>query len=138
MAIYSPLHKLKIKIAIRKKWKDPKYLLKQRKHTYIGLKNPNWKGGRYELSPGGYVYVYQPLHPLCTKNGYVLEHRLAMEKVIKRYLTPKEEVHHNNEIKNDNRKENLTLFASKNKHVTFHNNLRELKKEYAKSINFYL
>ena len=35
-----------------------------------------------------------PDHPYCTKDGKVYAHRLKVEKVIGRYLTPKEQIHH--------------------------------------------
>ena len=80
-----------------------------------GNKNANWKGGRY-ISAQGYVYILKPNHPHHTKLGYVLEHRLAMEKKIGRYLRPEERVHHINEVKLDNRIENLQLFSSESEH----------------------
>ena len=54
------------------------------------------------------------------KNGSVLEHRLIMEDVLGRYLKDEEVVHHINEIKNDNRKENLLVFRTSSDHSRFH------------------
>ena len=83
---------------------------------------PNFKKhtmGRYKSS-GGYILVYNPYHPFCDNKGYCLEHRLVMEKLIGRYLTPKEEVHHRNDIRDDNRPVNLKLLASKSEHGKIH------------------
>jgi len=52
-----------------------------------------------------------------------------MEKHIGRYLTPEEVVHHINEIKTDNRIENLMLFKNANEHTKFH--MKESVKSYA-------
>jgi hypothetical protein len=81
--------------------------------------NPNWKGGitRYVL---GYIGILLPEHPFCDKKGYVLEHRLVMEKHLGRYLSLEEVVHHINGIKSDNRIENLMLFPNSSAHAGFH------------------
>ncbi len=61
---------------------------------------------------GGYIKIYEPSHPHANKRGHVFEHRLIMEKYIKRYLTKDETIHHKNCNKSDNRIENLELWAS--------------------------
>lgn len=83
-----------------------------------GSKNPNWKGGRTKNH--GYYYIYDPFHPYRTQTGYVLEHRIVMERHIGRTLSPDEVVHHINKITTDNRIENLMLFPNKSAHRTFH------------------
>jgi len=81
---------------------------------FMGPENHNWKGGRRLVD--GYWYILVSNHPYTTKQGYVCEHRLVMEKKIGRYLTREEEVHHINGIKTDNRIENLMLFSNAAKH----------------------
>jgi hypothetical protein len=58
-------------------------------------------------------------HPFNSK-GYVSAHRLVMEAHLGRYLEPGETVHHINEIKTDNRLQNLYL-CSQEEHVQIHN-----------------
>lgn len=89
-----------------------------------GEHNPHWKGGR-RIDDDGYIGLLMPKHPNCSKQGYVLEHRFVMEKKIGRYLKPKEAVHHINEIKNDNRIENLILFANNGEHNRHHAKIRQ-------------
>ena len=92
----------------------------------FGAKGSNWKGGRYEQQ--GYIFVHSPKHPFKNSDGYVLEHRLVMEKHPGRYLTPKEIVHHRgikypmDSLKNrsDNRIKNLKLFPSNSSHMKYH------------------
>ncbi len=82
-------------------------------------KHWDWKGGKINAGHG-YIMILKPNHPFCKKSRYVMEHRLVMEKHIGRYLKPTEKVHHINEIKDDNRIENLKLLKNKSKHQLLH------------------
>lgn len=91
---------------------------KGKKHfACAGPKNHLWKGGKI-TDKNGYVWIRKVNYPF-EKNGYIQEHRLIMERHIRRYLNPKEIVHHINEIKNDNRIENLRIF-NRAQHLNHH------------------
>jgi hypothetical protein len=83
-----------------------------RKHhaDFNGDKNPCWRGGKTK-SVLGYVWVYAPDHPKAIHGKYVPEQVLVMEKLIGRYLTDDEVVHHINGKKNENDPENLALLT---------------------------
>jgi len=87
----------------------------KRKGKYKGSENPHWKGG--SIIVGGYRYIHFPSHPNATKDGYVCEHRLVMEKTLNRYLKKKEVVHHINRNKLDNHSLNLVMFNSTGIHI---------------------
>lgn len=73
---------------------------------------PTWKGGR-SLDKDGYVRLSGHRdHPEANQHGQILEHRYVMEKFLGRYLASGELVHHINEIKDDNRIENLEIVSS--------------------------
>jgi hypothetical protein len=76
----------------------------------------------------GYVAIYFPDHPKANNDGYIMEHDLVMECVIGRWLNEDECVHHINEIRNDNRKENLQIMT-KSEHMAYHAKKRWLKKK---------
>lgn len=78
-----------------------------------GSEHHRWKGGR-RIGESGYISVYRPEHPNANKRGYVPEHRLVIEQKIGRFLTEKEQVHHINGIKGDNRPGNLELLSQAN------------------------
>jgi hypothetical protein len=89
-----------------------------------GPASPLWKNGR--TMQNGYVLIYVgPDHPMGVKN-YVREHRLAMAEHLGRMLTNEEVVHHKlvseggSGRKDDNRIENLVLFASQAEHTRHH------------------
>ena len=114
--------KLKISLAktgksVNKGEKHPRYgkhnseeWKQKMKLRMSGDKNPFWKGGRLK-EKRGYIIILKPKHPNCNQMGYVYEHRLVMEEHLGRYLTDDEVVHHINEIRDDNRIENLQLMT---------------------------
>ncbi len=85
---------------------------------WVGPKNPGWKGGR-ERTHYGYIRVYAPDHPHNHRN-MMLEHRLVMEQMLGRLLERHEVVHHINGVRDDNRPENLKLYASNSQHIQDH------------------
>ena len=79
-----------------------------------GPANPRWRGGGKprQSSPRGYIYAKAPGHPRGRRNnGYVFEHILVMESILRRYLVPGETVHHRNGVRSDNRPANLELWV---------------------------
>ena len=84
-----------------------------------GKRSGNWRGGRL-VDVRGYVLIFCPTHPHAQHKGYVQEHRLVMEAHLGRTLLPTEIVHHINGIKDDNRIENLMLFADSASHTRHH------------------
>lgn len=88
--------------------------------------NSNWKGGRY-LNSEGYVLVRIDNHLTANKYGYIMEHRLVMERHLGRFLTSEEIVHHKNHKKADNKIENLKLFKNHSEHKAHHDKERQIK-----------
>lgn len=92
-----------------------------------GDKNPMWKQG-FHTRRDGYVYELAPLdHHFRSPNGYVLQHRLVMERYLVEhepssshlvsidgglYLRPELHVHHIDEDKANNRLENLICVSA--------------------------
>lgn len=105
------------------KWMKGKKLSQETKQRMSaakqGIKSSCWKGGKWK-DIDGYIYIHSPLHPNKNKDKCVFEHRLIMEKYLKRYLLPSEVVHHINNIKDDNRIENLKLFSNHSEHMKNH------------------
>ena len=95
-----------------------------KRKTFIKANHHNWKGGII-IATTGYVLVHKPNHPFCDTHGYVRRSRLVMEKYLDRYLKPEEVIHHINKIKDDDRIENLKLFANQSKHISFHHKSRK-------------
>lgn len=107
--------------------------IKTLKASRVGVKNGNWIGGIIPRSDG-YVYEAAPGHPQAS-GCYVLQHRLVMERWLlehdplseflveiggRRVLSPAFHVHHGNEVKSDNRIENLKCMTPA-EHRAHHN-----------------
>jgi hypothetical protein len=92
--------------------------------SQIGSSNPSFTGGRHKADTG-YIRVLAPDHHESDSRGYVFEHRLIAEQTIGRRLRSGEVVHHLNQIKHDNRPENLQVMPSQAAHLALH---RELKR----------
>jgi len=97
-------------------YKKPEYREKMRQIKFRNKEN-YIKGIMVRFD--GYIDEYCPNHPF-NHRGYVLQHRLVMEKYIKRFLLPNEIVHHINENRGDNRIENLQLLQNLGEHNTIH------------------
>lgn len=82
-----------------------------------GSKNGRWTGGR-NVDKSGYILVYQPDHPHATKAGYVREHRLVAERVLGRYLTRTEVVHHADDDPSNNDPGNLVVYDTNGLHLS--------------------
>ena len=85
-----------------------------------GKNNPAWKGGAYTEPGKGYRMIRMPKHPRARQNGYVLEHILVAEEMLGRPLAPLEVVHHINHVRDDNRPENLKVYATHREHWVEH------------------
>lgn len=96
---------------------DTIVLMIKKRRDYTGSNNPCYRGGRRQRRDG-YIDILTKNHPF-SRDNYVLEHRLVMEKYIGRFLNRDEVVHHKNGIKDDNRIENLELF-SRSEHAFEH------------------
>lgn len=106
---FSEEHKSKIaaKSALHRHSEETKEKLSR----ICGEKHKAWKGGRL-VDRWGYVHIHCPKHPRAYRGRpYIKEHRLVMEKHLGRYLYKHENIHHKNGIRDDNRLENLELWA---------------------------
>lgn len=91
-----------------------------RTHFKRGQQPANYKG--WWRKDSGYIMVHCPDHPHADRHGDVPEHRLVVEENLGRLLTRDEVVHHRNQVKDDNRIENLQVMIEAD-HLRLH--LRE-------------
>lgn len=103
---------VKAGIDLKKGYRSPK------KVRHYGTEHYNWKGGT--MIKMGYIMEYAPDHPDANPHkGYVMQHRLVVERSLGRYLLPTELVHHINGDKQDNRLENLEI-TNQSAHIKHH------------------
>lgn len=108
--------------------------IKAAKTARTGEKNAYWRGG-VSMRHDGYRYALARWHPYASPSGYVLEHRLVMERWLlqndpaSRFLTytdghlvlsPKFEVHHKDENRVNNDISNLECLTP-SEHKALHN-----------------
>ncbi len=83
-----------------------------------------------------FVLVYQPSHRRAFPNGYVPEQIIVVEKILKRQLSPDEDVRHINGDTQDNRPENLEIISANNGYkvqLVGDNSLQEVRKTTSKT-----
>lgn len=102
-----------------------KYIKDHQNRGRIGPDSAHWRGGR--TSSHGYVLILKPNHPKANSRGYIQEHILIAEKVLGKLLPTGAVIHHINENRSDNRKENLVICQDENYHRFLHVRLRALK-----------
>lgn len=67
-----------------------------------------------KVDSNGYVLIRVPGHPAATGGGgWVLEHRVVMERHLGRFLERFENIHHKNGVRDDNRPENLEMWITR-------------------------
>lgn len=85
-----------------------------------GLPDHLRKGSeRVKKTANGYLLEHSANHPKADLHGFVLQHRLVMERYLGRFLTDSEVVHHLRG-KCDNRPEDLALYQSNTEHLRTH------------------
>ena len=102
-----------------KEWKEKqKIRCRKKSRIKLGL-NPDFEGlYRYPatdktkyVDENGYVMIYRKNHPNSYSRGRISEHIYKMSEFLGRALFKKENVHHKNGIRDDNRIENLELWS---------------------------
>lgn len=96
---------------------ETKKKMRQSHLGHSGEKAGNWKGG--QTTHNGYVYILRRNHPRANSSGYVKRALLIAEKRAGRYLKSDEIPHHRNEIKDDDRPENIKIMTAFD-HKSFH------------------
>lgn len=122
--------------ATRVKLREQKLGERNPNYGKLGEQSDSWKGG-VQRSTNGYLLEYRPDHPYARKR-YVMAHRLIAEAHLREtnpaspflhevagelYLRTNVDVHHDNEVKDDNRLENLVVMW-KADHTRHHNAAR--------------
>lgn len=114
----------KQKMKLARAGKKPALGMKHSAQTKLQIRSSvikaKGKGGRVKTYEG-YIKINcnDSDHPYKDHKGYVLEHRLVMEKKLNRYLLPHEVVHHIDEDITNNASNNLLLLST-SEHSSLH------------------
>lgn len=90
--------------------KDKEALSRIKSISNSGANSGNFKG-YVQRTQEGYIKRRVPGHPCADSKGYVLEHRLVVEKHLGYFLPKGFVVHHLNGVKDDNRIDNLAVLT---------------------------
>lgn len=83
---------------------------KCKKEFYTEERSPSWNGGEYLSTNTGMILNFIKRDGFVGK--YIGQHRIVASKAIGRMLEPHEKILHINNVKNDNRPENLFICGS--------------------------
>lgn len=97
---------------------------KNKNQCFYGEDNISFSN--YVTEDKGYLCIRLPNHPKANNRGYVRLHVILAEYFYNTEVSKDEVVHHHNEDKQDNRKENLEIME-KVEHDRYHTTLRHLK-----------
>ncbi|MFW9872010.1 MAG: YopX family protein [Candidatus Thorarchaeota archaeon] len=87
------------------------------KEYFVKTIKPKHRDAKGSYKVQGYIMRLVENHPYADKRGYVREHRLVMEKYLKRFLEPTEIVHHKDQNRENNDLSNLELQGNQKKHM---------------------
>ena len=96
-----------------------------RGHHQIGHRNSAWNGGK--KIQNGYALIKMPHHHRANASGYVSEHILVMEEVLKRKIFRPETIHHIDGDRLNNIPGNLMVFKTSPMHTGYHERLNAFK-----------